>query len=183
MFDGSHCPAAGAQSSGGATPYSAAVSNNEKLVQEVRVERTIAAPPDELWALVADVTRMGEWSPEATGARWQGGASGPALGARFKGTNRAGKKSWTTDCTITACEPGKRFAFDVTALGFKVARWTYEFETADGGCRVVERWEDHRGALIAWLGAMVTGEKDRGTHNRETMTVTLDCLADAVERV
>ncbi|MDX1605235.1 MAG: SRPBCC family protein, partial [Candidatus Competibacterales bacterium] len=50
------------------------------------VSRDIAAPAEEVWNLVADVTRMGEWSPEATGAKWRKDASGPTVGASFQGT-------------------------------------------------------------------------------------------------
>ena len=148
----------------------------------VRVERTIAATPEELWALVADVTRMGEWSPENNGCDWVAGASGPAVGARFKGRNAHGSKSWSTDCKVTACDAGKRFAFEVKAGGFKVARWSYDFEPADGGCRVVETWEDQRGAIATWFGPVVSGTKDRTERNRETMTETLEHLAQSVER-
>ena len=159
------------------------MSANTDTPRSIEVERTIAGSPDELWALVSDVTRMGEWSPESTGGKWVGGATGPAVGARFKGDNRSGSRSWTTACKVTACEPGKRFAFDVkAAMGMKVARWSYEFEPADGGCRVVERWDDQRGALVTLVGPIVTGTKDRVGRNRETMTATLAQLAAAVEQ-
>ncbi len=65
------------------------------------------APPDDVWALVADVTRMGEWSPENKGAEWLDGATGPAVGARFKGRNQRGKSRWSTKCEITASRPGE----------------------------------------------------------------------------
>lgn len=79
-----------------------------------RAELTVDAPPDEVWAVVADVTRAGEWSPEATGGRWRGGATGPAVGARFVGSNRHGAFRWSTHCRVTECEPGRRFTFVVT---------------------------------------------------------------------
>jgi prevent-host-death family protein len=50
------------------------------------------------------------------------GDSGPAAGARFKGTNQMGSKKWRSDCVVTACVPGKRFAFDVKAGPFQVVR-------------------------------------------------------------
>ena len=106
------------------------------------------ASPDDVWILVADVTRMGSWSPEATGAAWVGGADAPAVGAHFKGANRQGSKSWKTDCVVTACEPGELFGFDVKVGPFKVARWTYEFRPVAAGCEVTERWDDQRGWLI-----------------------------------
>ena len=33
----------------------------------VSVSREVAAPPEEVFALVSDLTRMGEWAPEAQG--------------------------------------------------------------------------------------------------------------------
>ncbi len=141
----------------------------------------MAASPEEVWALVADVTRMGSWSPEATGAEWVGGAAGPAIGARFKGTNHSGSKSWKTDCVVTACEPGERFAFDVKAGPFKVARWTYEFKATADGCEVIERWDDHRSWLSMQMSPFATGVKDRAARNQQTMNETLERIAAAVE--
>ncbi len=147
----------------------------------VEVERQVAAQPDRVWGLVSDVTRMGEWSPETTGAAWQGGATGPAVGAHFRGSNQHGAKKWSSDCVVIASDPGTRFAFESKIGPFKVARWSYEFTAADGGCRVTERWEDQRGMLISLLGPLATGVKDRAARNRETMTATLERLAQAAE--
>jgi uncharacterized protein YndB with AHSA1/START domain len=148
----------------------------------LRVERPIATTPEQAWELIADITRMGHWSPETTSAEWTGGANGPAPGARFKGTNQMGSKKWRSDCVVTACMRGRRFAFDVTAGPFKVAGWAYEFAPADSGCLVTELWEDHRGALMTWISPVITGTKDRAGRNHETMTVTLQRLAAALEK-
>ena len=56
----------------------------------------VAAAPEKVYELVSDVTRMGEWSPETTSAEWIDGATGPAVGARFKGRNRNGVARWST---------------------------------------------------------------------------------------
>ena len=108
----------------------------------VTVERDIEAPPDQLWAMVSDVTRMGEWSPEATGAEWRGGATGAAVGAKFKGLNNNGKRSWSTACTVTECEPGTSFAFSVVAGPLSIAKWAYTFTPTATGCHVTETWTD-----------------------------------------
>ena len=60
----------------------------------LRVQRSTNATPEEAWALIADITRMGDWSPETTSAVWRGGATAAALGARFRGTNQMGSKKW-----------------------------------------------------------------------------------------
>jgi uncharacterized protein YndB with AHSA1/START domain len=147
----------------------------------VRVERSIAATPEAAWELIADITRMGDWSPETTRAEWAGGSTGPAVGAHFKGTNQMGSKKWRSECVVTACVPGRQFAFDVKAGPFKVAGWAYQFAPAESGCLVTELWEDRRGAFMTWISPVVTGTKDRARRNQETMTVTLQRLAAALE--
>jgi len=142
----------------------------------------MSGTPEQVWAMVADVTRMGSWSPESDGAEWVGGATGPAPGARFTGRNTHGRKTWSTECVVTACEPGVRFGFDVSTKGFKVAGWLYEFAAVEGGCRVTESWEDHRGLLASKLAPLATGVKDRPARNRATMEATLEQLAAATRQ-
>jgi uncharacterized protein YndB with AHSA1/START domain len=93
----------------------------------------IAAPPDRVWDLVSDVTRIGEFSPETFEAQWLDGADGPRPGARFRGHVRRhgrGPVYWTT-CTVTAADPGRKFAFSVAGLGGATANtWRYRLEPA-----------------------------------------------------
>ena len=96
-------------------------------------------PPAEVWAAVADITRMGEWSPECTAGRWKGDATGAAVGAEFEGDNvakLAGRtvKAWTTTSKVTACEPGAVFEF--SAEGYTT--WRYTFAAEGAGTRVTE---------------------------------------------
>lgn len=147
----------------------------------VSVSRPIAAPASQAWALIADLSRMGEWSPENTGGAWVKGATGPAEGARFKGSNAHGKHRWKTDVKVTTCVPDRAFAFDVTVAGAKVARWAYEIEATDTGCVVTETWTDNRGWLARTLGKPVSGVSDRESHNRAGMETTLANLAAACE--
>ena len=58
--------------------------------------RDIAAPAEKVWALVTDLPRMGEWSPENAGGKWVKGATGPALGSVFQGNNKNGFRRWST---------------------------------------------------------------------------------------
>lgn len=95
-----------------------------------RAERTVQAPPERVWELVSDITRAGEWSPEATGGRWRGDATGPAVGARFTGGNRHGRIRWSTHCRVTECEPPHRFTFVVTESR---TAWGWILEPAGDG--------------------------------------------------
>ena len=121
----------------------------------------VAAPAERVWALVSDLPRMGEFSPENEGGSWQRGATGPAVGAVFRGTNRSGRRRWSTRCTVTRAEPGRAFAFAVSAVGMPVAEWSYDLEPTDSGCRLTETWQDRRSGLMSWLGKRTTGVQDR----------------------
>ena len=151
------------------------------MADPVTLTQEIDAPAEQLWAMVSDVTRMGEWSPENEGAVWLRGATGPAPGAKFRGANRNGKKKWKTVATVVEADPGRVFAFDVTAAGLKVAEWRYTFEPSGSGCRVTETWTDQRGRVATTLGKPVSGVADRATHNRATMQQTLERLKAAAE--
>lgn len=144
---------------------------------EVSVSVRIERPADDLYALVSDVTRMGEWSPENMGGRWIRGAAGPVVGARFRGSNRRGWRRWSTTCEVVAAEPGRRFAFDVSVGPIPAARWSYAFESDGDATVVTETWTDHRPAWFARLAGTVMGIDDLGEHNRRNMETTLANLA------
>lgn len=144
--------------------------------------RRIVAPAEDLYALVSDVTRMGEWSPENVGGRWLGGATGPVVGARFSGANRRGWRHWSTTCTVVAAEPGRRFSFEVAFAGVPVSRWTYEFQPDGDATIVTESWTDRRPAWFALLAKPVMGLDDIRAHNRENIEKTLANLKAAAEQ-
>ncbi len=103
---------------------------------DLTVERTIAATPEALYDIITDITRIGELSPECRSAQWVGKSDGPAVGARFKGTNELGDSKWSTKPKVTAAEPGQVFEFKVP-MGFGPT-WRYEFHPTPDGTRVVE---------------------------------------------
>ena len=62
-----------------------------QVVADGGQEQTVVdAAPEHIYEMVADLPRMGEWSPECQSVEWEGGAAGPAEGARFVGHNRGG---------------------------------------------------------------------------------------------
>ncbi len=150
------------------------------MSHQVEVTKVISATPEHVYALVSDLCRMGEWSPENTGGSWIKGATGPVVGARFEGTNRIGKKKWKTISTVTVAEPGREFGFDVTAMGMKVAGWGFALAPVDGGTEVTHYWDDHRSAVMAKVTGLALSVKDRSSHNATNMETTLDRLAGAI---
>lgn len=97
----------------------------------------IARPADVLYDMVADVTRMGEWSPVCKACWWDEGGS-PRVGAWFTGRNETAERSWETRSEVVAAEPGREFAF---VVGGTWTRWSYTFEPLDEGTLVTESWE------------------------------------------
>jgi ribosome-associated toxin RatA of RatAB toxin-antitoxin module len=151
------------------------------MSEQIRVQRTIRAEAGELYGLVSDLPRMGEWSPENTGGKWLNGAEGPVVGARFKGSNKSGRFRWHTDVVVTVAAPGVQFAFDVTSGPFKIANWDYRFEQDGGMTSVVETWTDHRIPVMGTILSLFIGVRDRPGRNRQNMEATLSNLAAAVE--
>ena len=93
------------------------------------------APADKVWDLLSDVTKIGLYSPETFEAQWLDGATGPAVGARFRGhvkRNGRGPIYWT-QCAVKASEPGREFTFAVEAGGRTVNTWSYKLRPA-GEC-------------------------------------------------
>ncbi|MFC7625688.1 SRPBCC family protein [Microlunatus sp. GCM10028923] len=141
----------------------------------------IDAPAPDVWALVSDVTQIGRFSPETFEAEWLDGATGPAVGVRFRGhvrRNGKGPVYWST-CRIVGCEPGREFAFVVGVGDTSLNVWRYRFEPADGGTTVTESFElaDRLGTRIYWalLGRW------RGRTNRTGMQTTLERIKAVAE--
>lgn len=142
----------------------------------------IAAPAEAVYALVSDPGKLADVAEEYHGHRWVGGASGPAVGAKFKGRNRRGFRRWSTLSTITDADPGRRFGFEVTSVaGLPVSRWQYDFEPAGDGCVVVESMWERRPAWFRVPTSTVTGVWNRDEANAANIATTLARLKRAVE--
>jgi uncharacterized protein YndB with AHSA1/START domain len=142
----------------------------------------IDAEPTEVWALVSDITQMGTYSPEVFEAEWLGGATGPAVGARYRGhvkRNERGPTYWT-ECEVTECVPGEVFEFAVVIRDRPVNTWRYELRpTAGGGTDATEsfRMPDNLFTKI-WrpLGGFL-----RERRNERDMLRTLERVKAAAE--
>ena len=104
---------------------------------EVSIE--IEADAGVLYDMISDVSRMGEWSPEAVGGHWVDGGSG-AVGDWFVGENETPDRAWQRDCQVAAADRGRDFTFVVGGVEDNCTWWSYEFEPVANGTRVTERW-------------------------------------------
>ena len=141
----------------------------------------MSAPADRIWNLIADVRNTGKFSPEVMEAEWLGGATGPALGARFRGhvkRNEIGPIYWTT-CEVTACDPGREFGFAVLAGDRAVNNWPYRLEPAGTGTDVTESFRMTPGPFTT-VFSMFGGQLRRRRNIRD-MRKTLERIRDVVE--
>jgi uncharacterized protein YndB with AHSA1/START domain len=142
----------------------------------------IAAPVEEVWDLVSDVTRIGEFSPETFEAEWTRGSTGPEVGASFKGhvrRNGVGPTYWSP-CQVTACVPNEVFEFAVGTDGTTLNNWGYRLEPDGDGTLVTEyfRIEPNLPMRIYWT---VLGQL-RGRTNEKGMRTTLERMREVLER-
>lgn len=142
----------------------------------------MAAPANKIWDLIADIRNTGRFSPETFEAEWLNGATGPALGARFRGhvrRNEIGPVYWTV-CKVTACEPGREFGFAVLAGDRPVNNWHYRLEPAGDGTDVTESFR-LPASLFTTAYYWLFGGWLRQHRNIRDMTKTLHRIKAVVE--
>lgn len=93
----------------------------------------IDAPPAAVWAVVSDLKRMGEWSPQCKKMVVFG--RGIKKGTRTLNINAAGKMHWPTTAKVVDFEPNKKIAFRIVE---NRSIWSYELEETPSGTRLTE---------------------------------------------
>ncbi|MFD4182103.1 SRPBCC family protein [Rhodococcus sp. NPDC058514] len=95
----------------------------------------IDAPPAAVWAVVSDLKRMGEWSPQCRRMHVFGEVT---HGTKTFNLNKKGLLVWPTTSKVVRFEPNK-------AIAWRVAEnhtiWTYSLEATATGTRLTERRE------------------------------------------
>ncbi|KZS71107.1 hypothetical protein A4G29_06250 [Mycobacterium kansasii] len=96
-----------------------------------------------MYDLIADVTRMGDWSPECYRCEWLDGVSTAAPGARFRGYNRLGLMRWERTAVVGTAERGHEFSFTTVndGAGREETRWRYTMEPTPSGTLLTESFE------------------------------------------
>ncbi len=135
-------------------------SNIEQAsVFQVSADVHVAAPPEEVYAVVSDLPRSGEWSVECRGGSWISGR--PAtVGAVFRGENHRSEDvvswapvvrgDWTTEAEVVAAEPGRTFSWSMRnrAGQRQESIWSYDIRAAEGGSVLVHHF---------WMGQPTEG--------------------------
>lgn len=147
-----------------------------------QVTLQIAALPEDVFALVSDVTRIGELSPETVDGQWTGGSTGPEVGATFAGKvvrNGVGPTYWAP-CRVTAYDPPRHFEFVAGTRRTAVNTWGYRLEPSDGGTLVTEYYRLHPSLLVRVYWRLVGRLRSRT--NRRGMQHTLERVRALLER-
>lgn len=141
----------------------------------------VDASAEKVYALLSDLDSLSLLAEETETMVWSTGTAA-APGARFKGSNRNGTKTWSTTCTVTDADPGHRFAFEVTAGPLKIARWQYDVEPLGAErCRVTESTWDRRPGWFKKPGGWLTGVSDRTGASHDHIAATLARLKVSAE--
>lgn len=114
-------------------------STYEPLLED-RIE--IEAPVTRVWALVSDVCRMPEWSPQVASTRLRSGFGRCELGTEFTNRNKEGELEWTTHGEITRFDVEQAIAFRITESW---VIWSFLLEPTDGGTLLTQRREAPEG--------------------------------------
>ena len=139
----------------------------------------IDAPPAKVWALISDLSRMPEWSPQTRKMKLLGSMR---VGAKTVNVNRRGLQAWPTTSTIIAIEPERKLAFRVDLNG---TEWSYELEPIEGGTRVIESRRAPNGikkVSTELVNAMMGGVPSFEEELVDGMNQTLARIKAAAER-
>ena len=138
---------------------------SRSLPKTATVRVVVPAQPEQVWAVLSDPTRVGEWSHEACQAEWLPPATEARVGARFAGGNAIGKQRWTRHVEIETCDPPVELAWRTIRRGLyrDSTTWTFRLRPVDGGATEVEQSFVLSGSalLLRALWWMVPSHRDR----------------------
>lgn len=148
----------------------------------VSVERVIKAPPDTIFALLADAGKHASFDgSDSVNHATQSSvplSKGSTFGMAMRGRKETLFIPYRTNNTVIEYEPDRRIAWQTYGMGGLVGGriWRYELSPAEGGTLVRETWdvsEDKQKPLIT-----------RGSVPQQTadgMRATLDRIATLLE--
>jgi hypothetical protein len=143
------------------------------------VEIDIKCKPDVVWPHASDINASAGVSEEFIGAEWADGAAGPALGARFVGTNRNDfMGEWEIDAWVDRFDEGREFGWVTSDRDNPGARWCFELVAIAGATRL--RYSVHLGPGPSGLTHAIAGRPDAESR---IITGRLNSLRANMQRV
>jgi len=137
--------------------------NTVQKTSTVRV--VVDATPEDVWQVVSDPTRIGDWSHECHSGRWVGGANRPVVGARYRARNRAGWARWGRTSELVTVDPPHQLVWRTVPTAFfpDSTEWSLRLEPAEGGTRITQSFRVVRapGFLDPVYALLVPSHRDR----------------------
>jgi uncharacterized protein YndB with AHSA1/START domain len=153
------------------------------------VRTWIDAPPDRVWPVVADIELMPTFSAELQSVEWLDPATGPAVGATFRGHSKhEALGEWSTVSHVVECEPGRVFAWAVEDLDQPTATWRFTLRPDRGGTTLSQwmRMGPGRSGLSLAIDAMPDKEQKivfvRMREFEQSMTRTVAAIKTLMEQ-
>ena len=142
----------------------------------VSVERVIKAPPDKIFALVADAGKHASIDGTDSVNHASQATVPLSMGAKFGMAMRGRKETlflpYRTTNTVIEYEPDRRIAWKTTFAGGRVGGriWRYELEAAPEGTLVRETWDvsqdKQKRMITSWSIPQQTADGMRATLER-----------------
>ena len=120
------------------TPAGQDPSVDESNLRSHRESITVRSGVEDLYDIVCDITRTGEWSPVCTSCWWDDDADAGQVGAWFTGQNELPDRSWQTRSKVVAAERGREFAW---VVGGSFVRWGFTLIPTQTGITLTESWD------------------------------------------
>ena len=147
----------------------------------ISVERVIAAPPEAIFALLADATRHKDIDGSGTVVEAKGEPEPLTMGSTFGMSMKMGVP-YSMVSTVIEFEPNRRIAWQTRGPG-KIGGhvggriWRYELEPTDGGTLVRESWDISQESaftkpVVKLLASKETGKNMAATLERIEALVT-----------
>ena len=161
-----------------------APKNQRWWLTEDSVALEIDADAGELYGMVSDLPRIGEWSPECERVEWEGDVATPVAGTTFMGHNAVGpgrRIRYSRHGRVLVADPGREFAFITDEGGRESTVWRYRFEPlAHGRTQVTESYE------VRWIptwARILDVPTNRHKELVRGMRTTLERLKAAAEAI
>ena len=125
----------------------------------------VDAAAEDVWRVISDVRRTGEWSHECRSGEWLGGADAAAPGVRFRGRNRSRWVRWTRTCEIVAVEAPSELVWRTvpTRLYPDSTEWRIRLAPEGRGTRITQSFLQVRmpGLLDPVYALVIPDHRDR----------------------
>lgn len=142
---------------------------SHELLFELRASTVTVAGAERVYALVSDLPRSFEWSPECIGGRWVSGEPGQ-VGSVFRGDNHRSpdvvawapvvRGGWSTESEVVAAEPGRTFRWAMRDSTGRRQDSVWGFDMTRGPTGTVLTHHFRMGALTEGMKGIISGMTD-----------------------